>query len=298
MMPILPLPTMNVPTTSIRPPIAGLLLTGPRWTCLALDPKPRHWRVSERKRRVGETQHMTSSLESPPIESCRRCVNRLFLYGMWGRCSARAPSTSASADRLLLMKDASLRAVPVTPETPNGWNQRCLWCLKNKIDNYRWWRHLSWICLSIRVDKCTCHWRVDLSVWRGSNCNSLAILRSDSQPQKSFNWSTPFTTLLTNSQPSLTKTCVPDRILLFQDLKQNDQTHFLWSSPIPSPATFIVAKFVVNENQLVACWKRKHAVFLHDRWRLLCKTYYYLHMLYVCGIFLMCVHYTVLSQLS
>lgn len=45
-----------------------------------------------------------------PIESCNRCVSRVFLYGTCGLCSAKAPNTSAKADKLLLIFEASLRA--------------------------------------------------------------------------------------------------------------------------------------------------------------------------------------------
>ena len=52
------------------------------------------------------------------MESCRKCVSLLFLYGTCCLCSASAPRTSARAERLLFMFDASLSAAPVTPDIP------------------------------------------------------------------------------------------------------------------------------------------------------------------------------------
>lgn len=45
-------------------------------------------------------------------------MSLLFRYGMWLRCSDKAPRTSARAARLRLMHAVSLRADPVTPDTP------------------------------------------------------------------------------------------------------------------------------------------------------------------------------------
>lgn len=53
-----------------------------------------------------------------PRTSWRKWVSLLFRYGTWPRRSARAPRTSARAARLRLMNEVSLRADPVTPDTP------------------------------------------------------------------------------------------------------------------------------------------------------------------------------------
>lgn len=58
--------------------------------------------------------------EDEPMESCSRWVSLLFRYGMWPRCSDKAPKTSASAARLRLMNEVSLSARPVTPDIPGG----------------------------------------------------------------------------------------------------------------------------------------------------------------------------------
>lgn len=54
------------------------------------------------------------------MESWSKWVSLLFRYGTWERCSDMAPSTSAKADKLRLMKDVSLRTDPVTPDMPSA----------------------------------------------------------------------------------------------------------------------------------------------------------------------------------
>lgn len=53
-----------------------------------------------------------------PRTSWRTRVSWLLRKGMWSLCSARAPRTSARAARLRFMNEVSLRAAPVTLDTP------------------------------------------------------------------------------------------------------------------------------------------------------------------------------------
>ena len=55
------------PGVTFSAEVGSLRLVGPRCTCLALVPNPRHWEVSVIYLWAGDTHSRTNSLASPPI---------------------------------------------------------------------------------------------------------------------------------------------------------------------------------------------------------------------------------------